>query len=139
MPNSPGFDINYKIIGSRLKTCRKAVERTLKQMSALSGIPLSNISEMESGIKKPHPRYLAMLAATFGVNVNWVLLGKGPMLAPEFDTNLDFGSDTQRVNEMIYMMGKSDAVRFHVLGDFFTFKAQNKRLLKGLLPKKKDN
>jgi len=130
--------LNLTESGQRLKSIRKRLDRTLKQMSSLSGIPFTNISEMESGKKKPHQDYLAMLIQAFNVNANWVLTGKGQMFLQGYEIDDSFGTDTQRIADMLYLMNKSEPLRLKILADVSRIKTENLELVKSVMPEEKE-
>lgn len=130
------FNLHLKDIGARLKSARKALNYTQKEMGRMCGVPSSTISEMESGVKKPHPAYLYLLSNEFNVNIHWILTGKGALFMPYFEFKWDFGQDSQRIMEMIYLMEQSPSVRYEMLAHFIKFLDSNKDMIKDLLPEK---
>lgn len=127
--------MELKDIGERLKLARKTLNITQKDMSKMCGIPTSTVSEMESGIKKPHPSYLYLLSKDFNVNINWILTGKSSMLLPDFEIKWDFGQDNKRIMEMIYLIENSEIARHDILGYFARFRSSNKELVENTLLK----
>ncbi len=115
-----GWMIHYeqKNIGKRLKRVRNAKDLTLKEMSRISGISVSGLGEMETGVIKPNPKYLNLLAAEFNVNLNWIFTGKGSPFLPDFEIKYEFDQDSQRIMEMIYLMEHCPQVRYEMLKNF---------------------
>lgn len=66
-------------LGSRLKALRQALGRTQAEMSAATGIPLPTLKKYEGSDREPGAEALAAMART-GVNLHWLLTGKGTML-----------------------------------------------------------
>lgn len=63
-------------IGDRLKTVRFDADLSLEQMGVAIGVMSSTISHWESGWP-PHLFAIVAYAETFGVSLDWLLLGKG--------------------------------------------------------------
>ncbi len=65
-------------IGERLKIVRG--EHSQAVFSKRLGIPQSTLSNYESGRNKPDFDLIDKICCDFGVNVEWFLFGRGPML-----------------------------------------------------------
>lgn len=127
--------LNLKEIGERLKKARKSLNKTQDDMSRLSGVQHSVISEMENGLRKPYPQYL-MLLSELKINLNWILSGRGSMFA-DFEINWDFGQDNQIVKELIYLLENSPIFRYEILKIFLEFKIKNSEIIENILSKMK--
>ncbi len=125
---------NQVKIGERLKKVRNEKNLTLKEMSKISGISVSGLGEMETGVIKPNPKYLNLLAAEFNVNLNWIFTGKGSPFLPGFEIKYDFGQDSQRIMEMIYLMEHCPQVRYEMLRLFLNVREANEERIKKYLP-----
>ena len=114
-------DINFKVIGERLKEVRKALGYTLGKMKEMCGVAKSTISEIETGLKKPHFLYLYLLSTKFNVNIDWILSGRGPKFS-EFDIKLDFGQDNEMIKEMLHLIEEVPVVRYELLRYYLQLK-----------------
>jgi len=132
------FESNLKDIGSRLKTVRKDLKKTLRQVEAEVGVNISAISEMEKGAKRPHQFYLFYLADQHSININWILTGRGNMYSSVFPKQFNFGDDTSEIEEMIRLIELSDFVSFQILEKYRAIKNENPDFVKHLLSKKQD-
>jgi len=121
--------LNFQEIGERLKAVRKALKKTQTDMSKMSGFPLSAVSEMESGDLRPQPLYLVLLARDFYVNLNWVFTGTGAMFNPDFEIKWDFGQDTQRVFDMVYLLENSPEIRYMIMIHFMDIMESKKTVV----------
>ena len=66
-------------LGSRLKALRQALGKTQAEVSASTGIPLPTWKKYEGSDREPGAEALVAVART-GVNLHWLLTGKGSML-----------------------------------------------------------
>lgn len=66
-------------LGRRLKALRQALQKTQTEMSVTTGIPLPTWKKYEGSDREPGAEALAAMART-GVNLHWLLTGKGAML-----------------------------------------------------------
>jgi transcriptional regulator with XRE-family HTH domain len=117
--NKNNFDLTE--IGARLKKARKTIDRTQIQIAKMCDLPTSTISEMESGLRRPHARYLFLLVSEFNVNLNWIFTGKGLMFL-DFEIKVDFGLDNELVKELIRLIEISPSLRYKVLSDVIEWK-----------------
>lgn len=122
---SKKIEINLKEIGRRLKETRNTLGITLKEMQKMCGVMASTISEMESGLKKPHHLYLYLLAVKFNVNINWIFTGKGTKIL-DYEIKMDFGEDNERIKDMIQLLEKNPFLRYEILGCYLKFKEGKK-------------
>ncbi|MBW6513695.1 MAG: XRE family transcriptional regulator [Candidatus Syntrophosphaera sp.] len=67
------------MIGDRIKSLRKQLKLSQKELADSLKINASAISQMESNKIKPSLQTLALLAKAHGVNLHWMITGKGPM------------------------------------------------------------
>lgn len=66
-------------LGARLKALRQALDKTQAEMSAATGIPLPTWKKYEGSDREPGAEALVAMAR-IGVNLHWLLTGKGAML-----------------------------------------------------------
>jgi transcriptional regulator with XRE-family HTH domain len=125
---SKKIDVDLKDIGKRLKEARNKIECTLSEMQEMCGVAKSTISEMETGLKKPHHLYLYLLSTKYKININWIFSGKGSMLL-DYEIKLDFGEDNEKIKELIYLLEKFPDFRYEVLRLYLYFKKNNKDLI----------
>ncbi len=71
-----------ELIAERMRVVRKHLKLTQKQMSIDSGIPLPTLKDWEGGKGAPSSEGLAALVR-LGINANWILEHKPPMLLSE--------------------------------------------------------
>ncbi|TGG92500.1 XRE family transcriptional regulator [Natronospirillum operosum] len=67
-----------ELIGSRLKSVRKALDYTQKSMAEAVGSKFRSWQQYEGGSRVPGSQVIAGLVEQ-GINANWVLTGHGPM------------------------------------------------------------
>jgi len=127
--------LNLKEIGQRLKKARKALDKTQTELSKLSGVAHSVISEMENGLRKPYPQYL-MLLSELNINLNWIFNGKGSMFA-DSGINWKFAEDNEVIKEMIYLMENIPTLRYALLMEFMERRKNYPKEIDDLLKRKK--
>ena len=127
--------LNLKEIGERLKKARKALDKTQNELSKLSGVAHSVISEMENGLRKPYPQYL-MLLSELKINLNWIFNGRGSMFA-DSDINWKFAEDNKIIKELIYLMENVPVLRYALLKEFMELRSKYQIETDNLLSKKK--
>lgn len=75
-----------KEIGLRIKNVRGGFNQT--EFAAMLGVHRSTLSRYERGEFEPSIEFLDHICSKFGVNINWLLFGKGPKYlsnkAPDF-------------------------------------------------------
>jgi transcriptional regulator with XRE-family HTH domain len=74
---------NRKAIGERIRKLRKIVGLTQIQFGKILKTPDSNIRKWEKGEALPNVEKLLLMQQNFGVNLNWLLTGKGKMFLEE--------------------------------------------------------
>lgn len=80
----PDVDNQKQAIGGRLKEVRAALELTQKELCALIEKPLPSLRDYELGKSIPGGEAIAALIRA-GINANWLLTGKGPMLLADLN------------------------------------------------------
>lgn len=71
------IDQTIESAGPRLRALRRQHEMTLAELSACTGIAVSALSRLESGIRRPHLEQLLVLAKALGVTLD-ELVGAPP-------------------------------------------------------------
>ncbi|MFZ2853168.1 MAG: helix-turn-helix transcriptional regulator [Rhodocyclaceae bacterium] len=71
--------LEKKAVGERLKKARTALGLTQKELFVLIEMPVPSLQDYEAGKRMPGGDALASLIRA-GINTNWLLTGKGPML-----------------------------------------------------------
>ncbi|MFO8144698.1 MAG: XRE family transcriptional regulator [Candidatus Syntrophosphaera sp.] len=85
------------MIGDRLRSLRKKLKLTQVELAETLRIKASAISQMESNKIKPSLDTLKTLATVYGVNLHWLITGRGSM----FDIIGDTRDSTERKLEKI--------------------------------------
>jgi len=70
-------------INKRIKTLVKRSGLTLQDFAAKVGISKTTLVSYQRGATSPPAKVLQRLCERFGVNPEWLLMGKGPMLGAE--------------------------------------------------------
>jgi len=73
------MDINKEIVGNRIRSARKKLKLSQKELSERSGLPLPSLKDYETGKRMPGGEAIASLCQA-GISANWLLTGKGEML-----------------------------------------------------------
>ncbi|MFA7542763.1 MAG: S24 family peptidase [Candidatus Cloacimonadaceae bacterium] len=66
-------------ISVRIKELRKSLKLSQVKLADKIGVSSASISYYESGGRSPDSAFLSKLCSVFGVNLNWLLTGSGPM------------------------------------------------------------
>lgn len=85
MPKAPSTrpTLDRSEVGARLRQVRKARQMTLKQLSALSGVPLSTLSKMELAQVSVSYEKLAAAARALNLDIAQLFRASGPVGAPQ--------------------------------------------------------
>ncbi|MBV4503795.1 XRE family transcriptional regulator [Pseudomonas sp. BW13M1] len=85
MPDVPSTrpPLDRSEVGARLRQVRKARQMTLKQLSALSGVPLSTLSKMELAQVSVSYEKLAAAARALNLDIAQLFRASGPVGAPQ--------------------------------------------------------
>lgn len=75
--------MDNKIIGNRIKTRRKELKLTQKDIYKSTGISTGNISDIENGISLPSASALVHLSAILDCSIDWILTGQEPIHSDE--------------------------------------------------------
>lgn len=123
-------------IGKRLKEVRKKTGKSLEKMGEITGLSKSGISDMEKGLKKPSTVYMHALNIKFGININWILTGKGAMSSPDIELNLNFGIDNDIIKNLIFCIEHVDVIRYDILKYFSQKKDEYQEFIKKIKEEK---
>lgn len=70
-------------IGERLRTVRKKLRLSLRQLEKSTGVHYTTISKYENGVTFPYSDFLEKLSSLHKVNPNYLIIGIGPQLLDE--------------------------------------------------------
>jgi transcriptional regulator with XRE-family HTH domain len=81
-----------KNIGGRIKAVRLQNNLTQQLFAESLGVAQGYLSELEKGVKIPSDTFLIALSYRYEISMEWLLAGKGEVLAPSVrqSLNLDF-------------------------------------------------
>ncbi|NIM80259.1 MAG: helix-turn-helix domain-containing protein [Candidatus Aminicenantes bacterium] len=136
------FSIDMEETGKRLKEFRTSLHITIAELSQETGLSLGMISETESGKNKPSPNLMLALHELYGLNINWLLTGEGPMVVwgkvtgPPKDAK---GEPTLDMDMLIWYAERLPIVRYSILSFFIDFFYRNKQMLEDLLKEMKES
>ena len=77
------------MIGKRLKRIRKELGLTQKEFATSIEISEATLRRYESGQNFPDAEVLERIADKYGVNIHWLITGKGPMFLKDSYKNID--------------------------------------------------
>jgi transcriptional regulator with XRE-family HTH domain len=72
-------DLTGKKVGFRFMLFRKAIGKTVRELSSELNVPESTITGIENGDAYPEIEYLHCLHEKYGLNINWLLTKTGRM------------------------------------------------------------
>ncbi len=123
-------------IGKRIKKARTALELVQKQFVAKLGISPPYLSEIENGERRPSVVLLRDMAMHFGINPNYLLLGRGRMFLATDHANPNKLSQKPEdffvlddYDDLLWFLAKSKLFQNNVIvlaSDFF---AENKSVI----------
>ena len=104
-------------IGERLKKVRKYLDLQQNTMADKLGITAAYLSEIENGKSTPSAELFLKITKTFNISLEYLFLGRGPLLYSSFPTeSFSFDSDVDSVEKLNWMMEKSKFFRTLILG-----------------------
>jgi transcriptional regulator with XRE-family HTH domain len=119
-----GYILESKI-SDRVRLWRKHLDLTQEEFSSLTGLHIGIIRKYESGINVPGGESLVVISKT-GVNLNWLLLGEGPMSSGAAASNEAY---IQRLDAIRRLLDELDAEKRNtVLGEIFARVQDAKRI-----------
>lgn len=69
---------NFPEIAKRMKEVRSRNQKTQKYISDIMGLSRANYSRIETGRLAPNLKQMCLFAKEFNIDLNWLLLDKGP-------------------------------------------------------------
>lgn len=121
-------------VGRRLKAVRRALGQTQKDFAASLEVSASYLSEIESGKTKPGFNFTVLVYQKFNVNPAWLIVEEDSMFVDQKQESktdeLNFGSQTDEVMEMLKYIAQSPFVQSTVLSHFMKFLYENEDLIK---------
>lgn len=98
-----------KMVGIRIKTRRKELNLTQKDVYAATGISNGNLSEIERGNVLPSSKALVSLSKLLQTSIDWILTGEASIIdnnSPEI-SNIEYGLKLNESEELIIFMLRS--------------------------------
>ncbi len=142
-----------KQIGVKMRKFRKKLGLTQTEMVSHFDIGRANYSRIEKGEVFPNVLILHTLKTKFNLSLDWLIDAEG---VNEDETeimlqgkkkrkeNLDFGEDSDEVDELFFTMEKIPMIKHAILSHFLEYKLKNNDLIQKLFreierakPKKK--
>jgi transcriptional regulator with XRE-family HTH domain len=84
----------------RLKVARESTKQSQRDFAELLGVSFRGLQTYETGTSIPGGSVLSAYAS-LGFNINWILLGEGPMLLEVKDHDLYFLQDNKLLDDVI--------------------------------------
>lgn len=75
--------MNQREFGARLRSWRRGADLTQEKVAKSIGISIPAFGRAENGLNYLAPENLSKLNEIYGLNINWLLTGKGEMLEPK--------------------------------------------------------
>ena len=98
-----------KMVGIRIKTRRKELNLTQKDVYAATGISNGNLSEIERGNVLPSSTALVSLSKLLQTSIDWILTGEASIIdsnSPKI-SNIEYGLKLNESEELIIFMLRS--------------------------------
>ena len=116
---SKKHETNEETFGSRLRKVRESLHLLGTTFAAKIHMHSSYLSEIENGTRKVGQKIILKIASAYNINLNWLLMGKGPMFNEADDRQVDlkwddFGDQAVDMKELVEFCIKSKLVRLHV-------------------------
>lgn len=121
-----------KDIGAKLLRVRKGLRFTQAEMAPHFDIGRANYSRIEKGEIFPNEVMLYTLRREFGISLDWLIAGEGPMKVPDFPAK-DPTQCGRELEELEFMMTRIPMVKHAVLGHFLEYRHQNEDMIRQLL------
>jgi transcriptional regulator with XRE-family HTH domain len=115
---SPNQEVSMKESAQRLKALRMEKEFSQERMSRELGINRASYSRIELGVNNIPESHLIKISQTFGISLNWFLLGIKPKFIKDIH-NQDFGEYSESVNELFDIMKRNKAAMHAILSIFY--------------------
>ncbi len=126
-------ELNLRNMGLRLKTIRERLKMTLAAMQEETGLSRGYISNFERAIKFPTMKYLKYLHDQHNVSVHYIFVTDERMFRPEKkeeeEEKMDFGRNTEDVDELLYYISHIPHSLFALLSDFTRYKIEHANII----------
>lgn len=94
------MNVDYKLIGNRIKTKRKENNKTQEQLSEELSVTVGYVSQLERGITKPNLEFLAKLSSCLNCDISYFIsdtvVSKYDYLRGEFTQNFSKLKDNEK-------------------------------------------
>jgi transcriptional regulator with XRE-family HTH domain len=128
-------------IGQRLKAVRKRLQVQQKDMAAAMKVASSYLSEIENGKGNPGPEFFVRLASEYPINLHYLFMGVGDMLADEEGKakkqDIDLDEPVETIDQMTRLIEDSVYVRSVVMTCINKTLFEEKALIKENFKKRK--
>jgi len=134
-------EIKDELFGSRLKAIRKRLKLKQVPFSAKLNISVTNLSEIENNKTRPGYDFFYKIVEEFDVNLNYLVLGKGPMFRKTGDEKvkgsaggldmggLDYEVTDAGVENFLFYFFNSSYVRYHFMAELVRVLSENKEII----------
>jgi len=114
-----------KGVGARLRKLREKHGYSLDDMAARLGLKGNSYYKNESDATLPGVPTLHKLYTDFGLSMNWLLFGHGPMLLGDIPEREE-QEPAQEIKELLACMTRDPLLRHKILMSFYEHKDQGK-------------
>ena len=103
-------------IGERLKTLRKTLNITAKELAQITDIPVRTIGGYERNENPPNEKFLTKLIKNYNININWFLTGKGNMFISIEQTNCEYQLSLETIQSITKLIQNDIAnyIKIHI-------------------------
>lgn len=98
------MNIDYKAIGKRIRTLRKAKNITQEKLAEAANLAPNHISNIENGATKLSLPALLQIAILLDTDVNSLLYDNIPLLVKQYDADAKFILDDCNKKERIFLL-----------------------------------
>jgi transcriptional regulator with XRE-family HTH domain len=142
-------EIKDELFGSRLKAIRKRLKLKQVPFSEKLNISVTNLSEIENNKTRPGYDFFYKIVDEFDVNLNYLVLGKGPMFRKTGDekvkgsavgldiSGLDYEVTDAGVENFLFYFFNSNYVRYHFMAELVRVLSENKEIINEEIEEKK--
>ena len=109
-------EIRKKAIGKRIRHIRQEKDLMQKEVATALGVSHSTLSRIENGELLPTTTQLMKLQEKYGVSVDWILFGKGPILPLTAPAQL-----TDELTMLFEEMTGDRSLRHFILSCFYQY------------------
>ena len=121
-------------LASRLRKTRGALRISQKDLAARCGYTRPTYVKNELGNSFPGAMVYYVLGDTFGISLDWLIRGKGPMFYREEEAEVDTPAETIReplpeeIDALVEDMERVPLLRHEVLTFYLRYKLKNRGL-----------